>query len=552
MDEITGGGLTSDGRDTWQPPASKAPPEVAAAAAATRAAVRHTAVELIPILPPLWAWTASVVIDGRHHRVGQGLAIGKHRARARAEGASDPAPVIGEVSTAGYTDPEVLTTGVQEGWADAETHPTLIDWPARQQQALIPYTVVGGRPVRPGLEQPVRRGRNGFGLWGENPMADAIVTADYQGSRHVLLVERKDGRGWAIPGGSIEAGETPGFAAARELQEETGLEIPGPGWQPGTPRLVDDPRGSDEAWAVTVAARADLGTVAQLPAVIGSDDAVQARWWPADDYQTLTSALDYRYGAPGLFSAHTGMLREALDPATVDGRPVSEPVQLPWSTQHVHPRWLDGEWGGPTPQAAGEQSCSRCGTRLTITEAPHFDADGSAMVGLDCPGCHLSTMYYWTWDNPDEDTDDENQDEEPAATAPDSFIRLTVAETSTLTRCPGCAAVTGQLHEEGCDHAHCPRCGWQRISCDCEDEAVSAQDWDSVWAGQPKGERECQEWGWYVQDRCSEGLGFVPCAPDAPGAGADLNRIRMEQIHDRIRWDSQQQRYVMNIPDGQR
>jgi hypothetical protein len=100
MDEITGGGLTSDGRDTWQPP-PKAPPEVAAAAAAARAAARHTAVELFPILPPLWAWTASVVIDGRHHRVGQGLSIGKHRARARADEAGDRAPVIGEVSTAG-------------------------------------------------------------------------------------------------------------------------------------------------------------------------------------------------------------------------------------------------------------------------------------------------------------------------------------------------------------------------------------------------------------------------------------------------------------------
>lgn len=37
----------------------------------------------------------------------------------------------------------------------------------------------------------------------------------------VYLIERKDGRGWALPGGFIDAGETPQQAAIREFQEET-------------------------------------------------------------------------------------------------------------------------------------------------------------------------------------------------------------------------------------------------------------------------------------------------------------------------------------------
>src|SRR6185437_227923 len=106
----------------------------------------------------------------------------------------------------------------------AETDPTRIDWPARQARAALPFQVIGGRPVNPCETTAVRYGRNEMGYWGETLMADALVTCTYHHTRYLLLVERSDGYGWAVPGGHVEPGETGLQAALRELAEETGLD----------------------------------------------------------------------------------------------------------------------------------------------------------------------------------------------------------------------------------------------------------------------------------------------------------------------------------------
>lgn len=41
----------------------------------------------------------------------------------------------------------------------------------------------------------------------------------------VLLIERRDLPVWVLPGGGIEAGESPEEAAVREVEEETGLRV---------------------------------------------------------------------------------------------------------------------------------------------------------------------------------------------------------------------------------------------------------------------------------------------------------------------------------------
>jgi ADP-ribose pyrophosphatase YjhB (NUDIX family) len=214
-----------------------------------------------------------------------------------------------------YTHPDVLADGVTAGWADPETDPARIDWPARQ--AAIPFEIRDGRPVNPHAPTGVRYGRNEFGHWGEGLAADAIVTATTDGGqRWLLMVERGDGHGWALPGGMVEPGEDRVDAAVRELIEETGLGLPaGAERYVMLPRYVPDPRASDEAWIVTTAVCADLGRYprpAALPAVAGADDARRAAWVRADTYSAVTAELAVRF-AGTVFTAHEALLAEVLD-----------------------------------------------------------------------------------------------------------------------------------------------------------------------------------------------------------------------------------------------
>lgn len=128
---------------------------------------------------------------------------------------------------------------------------------------------------------------------------------------HLLLIQRGQapavGR-WALPGGFVEPEEDLDVAAARELEEETGLAVGGSGTAQagaaattttatdtqaaaGAPATTTattlrqvaafggpdrDPRG----WTVTVAYAAILPPADAPPAVAGGDDAAAAKWWP--------------------------------------------------------------------------------------------------------------------------------------------------------------------------------------------------------------------------------------------------------------------------------
>jgi 8-oxo-dGTP pyrophosphatase MutT (NUDIX family) len=214
-----------------------------------------------------------------------------------------------------YTHPSVFE-GITAGadWADPVMNPEEIDWPPRVNTALIPFPVVHGRPVNP-VQPHLPAGRNEFGHWAEAKMADALVTAYAGGTRHLLMIERGDGHGWAAPGGHVEPGEAPAAAALRELEEETGLRahrFPFARALAMPARYVPDPRASREAWAVTVPVHIDLPAAAGLPPVHGTDDARRAAWIPAASFSQLARVLEEDFGGV-VFPAHTEMLAEFLN-----------------------------------------------------------------------------------------------------------------------------------------------------------------------------------------------------------------------------------------------
>lgn len=177
---------------------------------------------------------------------------------------------------------------------------------------MMTYTAdsddTAGFPVNPNA--PAGNPHSLGGCASPGPNRDALVTCELDGTRYLLLVERRDGLGWAAPGGEAEPGESGSMTAARELAEETGLAVPLDAFTVGHPISVPDPGATDRAWIERTPAWADLGSVTGLPPVTGNATAARAGWIPADDYRVLEAGIRALGGT--VFAAHTGMLQRFL------------------------------------------------------------------------------------------------------------------------------------------------------------------------------------------------------------------------------------------------
>ena len=135
-----------------------------------------------------------------------------------------------------------------------------------------------------------------------------------------VLASRAAGHWWELPGGGIEPGESYQQAAAREIREETGLEI--------SPALVGPPRWHRTAtWTargirrlqheVVVAVQLD----ADRPEITDGgrtaeelEEYVVARWWEIAEVLTATERF-----YPGPLAA--------LMPAFLAGAELTEPFE---------------------------------------------------------------------------------------------------------------------------------------------------------------------------------------------------------------------------------
>jgi 8-oxo-dGTP diphosphatase len=118
------------------------------------------------------------------------------------------------------------------------------------------------------------------------PMVGVGVVV-WQGERVLMIRRGKEPRRgqWSLPGGLQELGETVAEAAAREVREETGVEI-GP---PVLVEVVDAVQRDDDGRIRSHYTLIDLTAEWLAGEVVAGDDAMAAAWKSLDEVRTLVS-----------------------------------------------------------------------------------------------------------------------------------------------------------------------------------------------------------------------------------------------------------------------
>lgn len=119
--------------------------------------------------------------------------------------------------------------------------------------------------------------------------AIAVVVAD----SHVLLAQRRnqpDAGLWGFPGGHVELGETALAAAARELQEETGIAATPVDYITSIDVIIRDEDGNVSVHYLLAAVLCDY--VSGTP--LAADDVLDAAWVPFEQVRTAALPMSDR------------------------------------------------------------------------------------------------------------------------------------------------------------------------------------------------------------------------------------------------------------------
>lgn len=112
-----------------------------------------------------------------------------------------------------------------------------------------------------------------------------IFDSESQGRQRILMLRQPPGRGWTLPAGLLNKGETPVAGACREAAEETGIELREDQLEPASPSAVVHTKGR---WV-------DMVFLSRVPAstttlAVDGAEVWEAAWHPVDDLPKLTPA----------------------------------------------------------------------------------------------------------------------------------------------------------------------------------------------------------------------------------------------------------------------
>jgi len=216
------------------------------------------------------------------------------------------------VLTASWADPELDAPEFEPQWNQLD------DKINRKSHDVEEYKVDDGFPLNPSGRTGLK-GRGVLGKWGPNHAADPVVTRwkrEESGEVYIhpdsekkvlefVSIERKDGGGWAIPGGMVDPGECISVTLKREFMEEAMDSTAATSEENESNKVmveefftggdevykgyVDDPRNTDNSWMETVAIHFhdETGEKVGKMQLKAGDDAKSLEWKEIDSSMSL-------------------------------------------------------------------------------------------------------------------------------------------------------------------------------------------------------------------------------------------------------------------------